>query len=268
LQNEYVSRHVEKILDKYGRNQYGQHHVMAVFLRGSRLTGLVTNESDYDYLVVLREDMNDLVNHDRKTASVKNKDDDNFEYQTMSFLHVLDLLGKSNPTMLETFAGEPVFVARDAVNWIYDLHENLTDLVYADFEAYRKAAYGIARNQKVQVGKAKKPGKSLVQSLLVLDRLEELAKPNPDYSAVVRYVGREERQSALKALKTTSETDLMYDDAEATEQRVKELVNDVLVDKPERAHRAHGLLSEVKDLYLRDLALAMLYNVEDTFGDN
>lgn len=138
--------------------------VDAVYLFGSTLSNLATKDSDVDLCLVMKQDKRNLVFESLKSGQTHGEDDVRF----MESYKFLQLLTKTNPSMLEMSFKRPLYVSDSFKPFADFLYENRTKLVSLNKARYFSGSFHMLKNNynkiKNQTGKAGlgRPGKEVV----------------------------------------------------------------------------------------------------------
>jgi predicted nucleotidyltransferase len=108
-------------------------------LVGSRLHGLATEESDYDYRSVHYTDLTTVLSPFRESRGHKNGDGDSVDYEIR---HFLKMLSKGNPTALEVLLSDQHSIYSDRFMTLITYSEKVLDST-----ALANAHVGYARSQ-------------------------------------------------------------------------------------------------------------------------
>lgn len=113
---------------------------------GSRLHGLATPESDWDYRGIFTNDLQSVLSPFRKTRTTSwiEGNDDNTSYELSEFCK---LATKGNATIWEVFKSDKIISTSPEHEY---MRENW--LKFMDTEAFIKASLGYARNQQNKLG--------------------------------------------------------------------------------------------------------------------
>lgn len=143
---------------------FDKDEVLAIYLTGSRLNNLHTEDSDVDLYVILKQNKRNLVLGNLKS---KEKVGDK-NYKAMELAKFFQLLYKTNPNLLEIIFKRPLYASdeyKELGDFIYD---NRVEIVSMNTSRYFSSAYHMAKNNynKVKNGTGKvaqgRAGKELV----------------------------------------------------------------------------------------------------------
>lgn len=136
---------VDEVINKTG--------VDLIYLTGSRLTGVANKDSDYDFYGFTQLSRFDYLIKDTEKGVVSCGD--NWEAKIFPLPHLISLLKKSNPNVLEMFYNLPVYRSDDLRQLSGQLFQCRGDLPYIDYGRFVKSCYGMMKGNAGRLKKDK-----------------------------------------------------------------------------------------------------------------
>lgn len=111
---------------------------MAVYLSGSHLHNLENKDSDFDYIVITKPTVEDMVDgwHNGKQSNGE------LDFKVFNLLHFINLIKKSNPNIVELLYKFPLYVDEDFEPFAHYLHYNSDKIAKMNVLKFSKACQG------------------------------------------------------------------------------------------------------------------------------
>lgn len=132
-----IARAVTDVFDDFDEGQ-----VMAIYLTGSQLNNLQTEESDVDLYVILKHTKRNMVLGTLRSG--EKTGEKNYKY--MDSVKFLQLLYKTNPNLLEIIYKKPLYVHHEYKNVAEFIYENKEEIVRMNVSRYFSSSYHMAKN--------------------------------------------------------------------------------------------------------------------------
>lgn len=151
---EFNESHFKEISDKVNRQ------ILAIYMAGSHLNNLDTPDSDFDYVVVTKPNVEDLVDGNHNGSQTKGE----LDAKVYSLFHFVSLIKKSNPNIVELLYRFPLYVDEDFEPFAHYLHYNSDKIAKINVDRLLKSCQGtMMSNLKKLKSEDKNNGKKMAQ---------------------------------------------------------------------------------------------------------
>lgn len=222
----------------------GSHHVIGVWLSGSKLNGLASDDSDSDFVVLVEDKPKEvLTSTPVSSQQIITVDEHTCDIKEYSIFQVWRLIRKGNPNLIEPFMVDPLAYDKDDP-FVSQFIDAKHDILYYDIPRFVKSCLGMANGLHKRYNNGNATLKNFIQTIKNLNYAKQLLESNepllinPDVSNITVTLPNTNKGMTLREIKFSRLSGPMiapgeFDDlAIVTKQLQKEVADELHEQNP------------------------------------
>lgn len=156
----------------------GSHHVIGVWLSGSKLNGLASDDSDSDFVVLVEDKPKEvLTSTPVSSQQIITVDEHTCDIKEYSIFQVWRLIRKGNPNLIEPFMVDPLAYDKDDP-FVSQFIDAKHDILYYDIPRFVKSCLGMANGLHKRYNNGNATLKNFIQTIKNLNYAKQLLESN------------------------------------------------------------------------------------------
>lgn len=222
----------------------GPHHAIGVWLSGSKLNGLASDDSDSDFVVLVEDKPKEVLTSTPVSSQrIIHNLGHTYDIKEYSVLQAWRLIRKGNPNLIEPFMVDPLAYDK-ADPFVSQFINAKYDILYYDMPRFVKSCLGMANGLLKRYSNYNATCKNFIQTIKNLNYAKQLLESNepllinPDVSNMTVTLPNTNKNMTLREIKFSRSSRPMitpgeFDDlAIITKQLQKEVADELHEQNP------------------------------------